>query len=532
MRIVKRLFYYITLLVAVLLTACSSDETTNNEQPLPEGMGRIRVTICTPENIGGDSQSSLTRAVNAIPWEDPDHEWEMLQTFKVLICKSSETETGKYEVVQVISGTKDQFTVEEHDPADSESTSMESTHKTATVYSDPLTADSYYLFATANFNAEDDYAVGDIVDPNEIVKFSNSSCYYIVGGAETDALYDVDNIPMTGRLSTAVEVVNGAESEATITLWRVLAKMQFEFTNESDKDIKILGIEVDPINRATASTNPGIYLFSKDNLESTANLAPVTGITLPDAAKADTGAVAFIPPIVNEVSQPLTLAAKNSGNTDEGKIYFYLNESNGTFTTTRNQLSLRFKVQRKKNENEWYEEEIRYGVTTHYGNGSDGQNGFNVIRRNDWIHIPIILTDWQLRIEPLAFVPIAGYPATTVGNDGLTTTFSTGGMIALQPFVKKYSDATWRDFNDSEVTLVSVHWKNADGTNVYGSTEIVKSQFVYDENSKCLIGELNQDLVGSNYMTTFTVDVILGPTDDNDDTNNYDYSFTFNVILQ
>ena len=162
-------------------------------------------------------------------------------------------------------------------------------------------------------------------------------------------------------------------------------------------------------------------------------------------------------------------------------------------------------------------------MTTPYIDGGAGGNGFNVIRRNDWIHIPIHITDWQLRIEPLAFVPIAGYPATTVSSDGLNATFSTGGMIALQPFVKKYSDDTWRDFGDPEVTFVSISWKNSDGTDVFGDGKIVKTAFAYDPVTKSIIGELNNDKVGHNYMTTFVVNVTLG---------SYGYSFTFNVILQ
>ena len=77
----RHLLYYIVLLAAVLLTACTSDVVNDREQPLPEGMGRIRITITTPENV------ATTRAVrqpNA--WEDPDHEWERVQTFRVLIC--------------------------------------------------------------------------------------------------------------------------------------------------------------------------------------------------------------------------------------------------------------------------------------------------------------------------------------------------------------------------------------------------------------------------------------------------------------
>ena len=534
---VKRLYYYISLLVAVLLTACSSDDATNNEQPLPEGMGCISITICAPETVETSTRAveedtdDPNRPGHDFPWEAPDHEWERLQTFRVYICSLTD---GNYVVKQVISGDKSQF----GEPS-TDMTEHTYRTRTANLTSQPLDEGSYYIFATANFRSseaetstgnandgyDDGYAVNSVINPNATKLFTNSSSYFIVGD---DSQYSgMKNIPMTGKLTDdnslkRVEVSKGVTTNAgTLMLWRVMAKMQFEFTNESNTDIRILGIEVDPINKALASTNPGIYLFSKDDLTSTANLAPVTGVTMPDEAKRDTGAVVFNAPIVNEVSQPLVLAAKNSGDTDQGKLYFYLNESNGTFTVTKNQLSLRFKIQRKKSDNQWYDEEIRYGVTTHYGNGSEGQNGFNVI-----------LTDWQLRIEPLAFVPIAGYPAKSVGNDGLTTTFGTGGMIALQPFVKKYDDDTWRDFSDSEVTFVSVHWKNANGTDVYGDTKIVQSQFNYDSQSRCIIGELNQDLVGSNYMTTFTVDVILGPTDDNDDTNDYGYSFTFNVVLQ
>ena len=520
--IVKRLFYYMTLLVAVLLTACSSDETIDTEQPLPEGMGCIRLTICTPENAGG----STTRAVNATPWEDPDHEWEKLQTFRIFICKKSNNE-----VVQIISGDKSQLT---------DATTLPSTYKSATVTSQPLEAGSYYVYATANY--ADGYSVGDTFDPNETVKFAN-------GYSATSADYfgDQKDIPMTGKLTTTpggnnlreVGVANGIPTDVTdtpLTLWRVMGKMQFYFTNESKEKIRIKGIEVDPLNLASSS-GPGIYLFSKDVLTSTANLAagatPPTGqegLTLPPApsgenmksAREDVGAFRYEP------ATALELDATNG----TGTLFFYVNESDGTFTVTENQLSLRFKIQRQNpTTSEWYDDELRYGVTTQHDliNSGDygGYNGgFNVIRRNDWIHIPVVLTDWQFRIEPLAFVPIAGYPAMLLSNDALTATFSTGGYIILQPFVKKYSDATWRDFSNPDVTFVSVTWKNSDGTNESGNGKIVKTAFTYDSVNHCLVGELNNNLSGS-HKTTLTVNVKLGPTG-----SQYDYSFTFNVILQ
>jgi len=655
------------VLMAILMVACTSDETTDG-QPLPEGMGRISITICTPEN-----NPDLTRAVNVTPWEEPNQEWEKLQTFRILICDADN------KVVQILTGDKNNMTTV--------SGTSHPYKESATITSQPLPAGSYNIYATANY--VDGYSVGSTVNPDETVKFANG--------------YSETNIPMTGSL-TAVSVSNGTSTNATITVWRVMAKMQFEFTNVSAEQVQILGIEVDPINLASTSGS-GIYLFSKDDLTSTANLAAPTlsevangvtatwalhddalqttaavssdgyisqaelswgaklvstgkiiasdasqttlqkfkatekvtrqddgaaivfavkpssgytftpkklsfkacrggtggghfdvvavsngtsttlatgqrpmryngtddtnpeyvssygeytltnaattgtfyvkiylydldvdkeyafsdvvitgdiksigltkeeGITLPSGSLTDVGMVKYEP------ASALVLNATNG----TGNLFFYVNETDATFTNSENQLSLRFKIKRGSGA----VEELRYGVTTPYIDGGKGGDGFNVIRRNDWIHIPVVLTDWQLRIEPLAFVPIAGYPATVLSSDGLTATFSTGGMIALQPFVKKYCDTTWRDFSDPEVTFVSVSWKNSDGDNVSGDGKIIKSPFVYDSTSRCIIGELNNAKAGGGKKTTFVVNVKLGPSSG----SQYDYSFTFNVVL-
>ena len=490
-----RLLTPLFVLMALLTTACSSDTATDDEQSLPEGMGRIRITICTPE-----ANPDLTRAVGDPAWEDPNRNWEWLHSYRILICKASASQTGKYEVVQVLDGStmndvsSDSYPYKQSDE----------------ITSAPLEAGDYTIFALANFADYSSYGVGSVIDPDATISVANG--------------YSEENIPMTGKLASPVTVSTGIVDAGTITVWRVKAKLQFEFVNEASEQIEIMGIEVDPIN--TNASNKGlIYLFSKDDLTSEANLAANGGVALP-TTDVTTGSVSYED---SSETPLLTLAAKNDGNTDEGICFFYVNETSATFTTTQNQYSLRFKIKRGGTISE-----LRYGVTTHYGDGSTGQDGFNVIRRNDWIHIPIILTDWQIRIEPLAFVPIAGYPASTVSSDGLTATFSTGGMIALQPFIMKKNDLTWRDFEDPEVTLVSITWKNSDGVDIYGDGEnegdkkIVKTAFAYDPVTKSIIGELNQARVGSNAKTTFTVNVDLGKSPN----PVYHYSFTFNVILQ
>lgn len=524
----KRLSYLIYRLtfgvvLTLLMVACSSDSevTTDQQQPLPEGMGRIRITICTPE-----ANPDQTRAVNTqTTWLEPDHEWERLQTFRILICSKSDNK-----VVQIISGTKDQMT-------EVEGTSYPY-KRSATITSEPLDAGDYYIYATANY--ADGYTVGSTVNPDATATFYNG--YSATG---TTKFGDENPIPMTGKLTTVaggntmktVTVTAGSDTDVTdtpLTVWRVIGKMQFYFTNEATEEIQIMGIEVDPINTNASVpdvNNPGqyvvypgqglVYLFSKDDLTSTDNLA-VGGVSLPDNVNTA--------PVSHEISSEtplLTLDAySGSGDKPTDDLFFYVNETNGTFTMYQNEISLRFKIRRGNAT----VDELRYGLTTRYGDGSTGQDGFNVIRRNDWIHIPIVITDWQYRVEPMAFTPIAGYPDPTVSSDGLTTEFSTGGMIALQPFVRKKSGTgytTWLDFGHPEVTFVSLSWKNDDGTNVSGTGKIVKTPFAYDDVNKCIIGELNSDKVGHEYKTTFTINVDLGT-----EPLLYHYTFSCNVILQ
>jgi hypothetical protein len=331
---------------------------------------------------------------------------------------------------------------------------------------------------------------------------------------------------MSGKLANPVTVTSGNETDAgVITVWRMVGKMQFEFTNETAGKIRIKRVEVEPVQQAS-DNGVGIYLFSKDDLASEANLSADGGVTLPESSVLDIGPVRYEPSSSLEMEAG---EAYDATTQPYKKLFFYVNETNATFTTINNQISLRFRVSRQKEGSaEWYDDELRYGMTTPYTDGTAGGNGFNVIRRNDWIHIPIHLTDWQFRVEPLAFVPIAGYPAKTVSSDGLTTTFSTGGYIILQPFAQKNNDGTWRDFTDPEVTFVSLTWKNSDGTNVAGTGKIFETAPAYDATTGRIVGVLNNSLAAGTHKTTITVRVKLGPAAG----TQYEHAFTFNVILQ
>ena len=56
---------------------------------------------------------------------------------------------------------------------------------------------------------------------------------------------------------------------------------------------------------------------------------------------------------------------------------------------------------------------------------------------------------------------------------------------------------------------------------------IFRSPLTYDTQTHCIYGVLNNNLAAGTYITTITVNTKLGPTG-----SQYDYSFTFNVVLQ
>ena len=104
---------------------------------------------------------------------------------------------------------------------------------------------------------------------------------------------------------------------------------------------------------------------------------------------------------------------------------------------------------------------MRYGFTVNSETSGSAwktgtTNGFDYIRRNDWIKIPIMFTDWTFRIEALPFPPIAGFQARVLSADALSITFNSGGYIFLRPMFRNNHDpeGVWRGFDDSDVTFV------------------------------------------------------------------------------
>ena len=254
-----------------------------------------------------------------------------------------------------------------------------------------------------------------------------------------------DDIPMSNNVQGQTVTVEEVENQSfEVELVRVMAKIQLDFENFSNQQIDILGYEIYPLTKTNVS------LFEPAQ--------PADIVTAATNSEAYT---------VDLSSAPITLTPINSsGHGGTGSAWCYVNETNATATATHNQYSIRLKVLRNTTV-----EEFRYGFTV-----NSASSGFDYIRRNDWIKLPIVVRDWRFRVEALPFPPIAGFQSRVVSADALSITFNTGGYIFLRPMFRKNSDpeGVWRNFDDSDVVFKLADYYTTNATT--GAAECIDSE--------------------------------------------------------
>lgn len=488
--------YSLTLAVLLMLTACQSDNI-EEQGGAQNSDGKALVTL----RIATDNGKALTRA-----WQDananaqPDRT-EMMYSWIVLITDGSKI---KYKYTGTPTDAKAEI--------DDVCTNVEMVSGNYSVYSfaniSEASLKSYFgLSSESSLNVDDDLADATVAAAKATINGNG-----FVPSA-------TNGIPMSNKQTLTVPASGSITKDLIVV--RMLAKIEVQVYNEGASDVVINSIALTDVT-ANAANN----LKLLPNLTDGANtMEAVHGDILPNLSSGFTRDNLIFVPAGEAAAR--TVAAGTT--TNPVTFTFYVNESvapdngSGLFY-----LSFGFDGQT----------EYHHALINQKGSTTADDDAWHYIARNDYRVIPVYLTDWLFRIEPLAFVPIGGYPAVTVSSDAHKATFSTGGMIALQPFVKMRGEDTWRDFDNSEVEFVSLSWKNSDGENkaVYnsdgtekdGAGKIVKTAFAYDPVTKSIIGELNSAITTpGTYKTAVTFTVKVGPAN-----KQYTYSFTCDVNLQ
>lgn len=212
-------------------------------------------------------------------------------------------------------------------------------------------------------------------------------------------------LPMSNYTDITVSAVNG--QSFSLELIRLVSKVRLRFTNESGESITLGQLTISPL------TTSSVYLLPRN------------------------------------VSEPVFPATYSQGDfssgfgagyvfADGGQLEYitYVNESKITGTG-------------------WF----RIGLTTLTGNGNVSEERISLtnltyINRNDYLDIPIILTDYKLEIDVVSYPPIGGYPPSVVYNgDAWHITFAGGGPFQLTPRLIQLSDGTEVTMTDSDWTF-------------------------------------------------------------------------------
>lgn len=567
-----RIFKHIALFALLLLTACQSDETTGQEGGIqPDGKVRVRLNVgvegsqrtrawqdganaVTAEMMNVWTVVAVNNADNKVvsiyackPFGEPDQEIDnyvelpatgtyRFYSFanmspKVVMSLLEISGTGgATPKARTREGNEDPTTGNEPSGGGNEGgssasagTSYQSSGDAVGSVTSNMPAGTTDDFCTNDNSYQQNkfYSIAFASDATVTADDANAKTVNIAGN-NFDVTADNNGFGAKGIPMSNVQTITVTAETETIELIviRMMAKIEVDVYNDGENDATIHSISLTDI---TKNADGNLKLLPQ--LTSGANtMEYVHSDIRPNLGTAPKGNMTLYPPSVQGAVIKTGHKSTGEGQTPV-KFIFYVNESEAPDNGS-GMFYLSLGIKTGSGTDVVYSHAL---VNSQSTDATAPNYKWNYIARNDYRIIPVVLTDWQFRIESIALAPIAGYPAMTLSSDGLKATFSTGGFIALQPYVKKRTDTEWRDFSNPEVQVQSVSWKTkGDATeNPSGDDKMIKTPFAYDSSTHYIIGELNNNLSSGTYTTAVTVTVKLGPSG-----SQFTYSFTCDVILQ
>lgn len=364
------------LLLLLIMAACSSDtDATLSEEGTP-----VRVTLRL--SVAGNDATRADDVLNPDTNASAD---EMMKNWKVIVADANDKVVTTFEK----SGLNNLETDEVTQPVTL------------------IKGSTYHFYSFANLSwtelgfTDAPVAETDVSTLNTRTFSINGNDFNIAAG-----------IPMSNRQTYTVK--GDADESFDLIVVRMLAKMEFRFTNATTSALTVTGITLSDI---TSNVADNICLLP----------AYQTGENLngPD----DMGAGDLIPNLPTGATKAdftKTVNLSVGANAEEAvTTTFYLNESQVAKDTYPGYFVITLSVSK----DEGTSVEQRYALLS-----------WKEIARNDYRTIPIRLDDYSLEIIPYDFPAIGVYPASVREEDGkFTCTFHAGGDFYIVPRVKQLS---------------------------------------------------------------------------------------------
>lgn len=360
--------YILTLLCMILASACSQEQPEPNTT---QGQKTARIRLSAP--LGSRPKDAVS-------------EYELIQYYRVVFATVDGT------IARCIDG--------ECDPA-VELDPIETT----------LGLGTYHVYGFANIDR--DYLDGlGLHEGGQVPGNISNIRYFMPEPFSSTELLPVESmtkpIPMTSARQSIT--VTGRNQTFGIEVRRLFAKLEFVFSNPTNKDMQLASQSISNLTINGASGNGSILLMNYQE--------PVNSLNLPSPCP--------MASLTHTYATPLALSAGTTGVSQA----FYVLESRSEEVS--NSFFLDFDVRTTENPTE---EGFRYALTD--------PNTFTLIHRNDWIRIPITLGEWQMRLEARSYPPIGGYAEADVEeseSNEFVVSFKGGGEFVIRPFIRKYYD--------------------------------------------------------------------------------------------
>lgn len=283
----------------------------------------------------------------------------------------------------------------------------------------------------------------------------------------TTCAYNNDTIPKTGiPMSDKNEFEINDDQTVTLTLYRMLAKMQFAFNNRSKSWFRIRGLKVGSIT----TDGSQIYLLTPKN----ENNLVQTNFNGLQHATTDVDvftATANKAPIIKSGA---------SDNTSFNNLY--INESEAS--TSGRSFPLTITMDRSTDDSTTWVDDSREALIQ-----------LTSIPRNNVAIVNINLTDFVLKLEASAYAPIGGYPAYVVEqNDDFYAYFTGGGDFEIRPTLYEYAD---RDHPELYINLNDKSRVTDYSLSVLDPQGIFSKQPAFDTTTGEILGTIAEGKTGT-----------------------------------
>ena len=265
-----------------------------------------------------------------------------------------------------------------------------------------------------------------------------------------DAVYNITNdfpnatlissltndIPMSGKEIVTV-TTPGILEDLELEVIRMLAKVELFFSNKSKKDITLKKFTFNPINKGNITLLPDYTTLEFNNEKDPVLLS--SGVTVEDYSTTPT--IEFTTtPVLTSLSHPTQFSTG-----------FYMRESlPDPDDYPSKHFLMNMTIQRGT-----ATEELLYTITSVDSDGGEVTG----INRNDYLQIPIIFTDYVVKMDVDCYPPIGGYPVVITEDkpNEFYCKFATEGVFGIIPSVyDTYTDSyVYYPTSDYEVTSVT-----------------------------------------------------------------------------